>query len=182
MSLLISAGICTLLFFHYSSLHQKVSESSLCYLFVGLGEQDAHTLHRQAAVAQRTGVAAVARGRVHALHSGETGVKLALQEKKKKGGHERCWSCKMNVILTGPLHEKAFRSDDTFAHAKKRMLKGRVLGKGVSANTKRQTGKCTRNNPPPVLLSSRGHQSNLNRRWNSYLYLWLLLLSLVKTY
>ena len=55
----------------------------------------------------------------------------------------------MNVILTGPLHEKAFRSDDTFAHAKKRMLKGRVLGKGVSANTKRQTGKCTRNNPPP---------------------------------
>ena len=84
MSLLIAAGICTLLFFHYSSLHQKVSESSLCYLFVGLGEQDAHTLHRQAAVAQRTGVAAVARGRVHALHSGETGVKLALQEKKKK--------------------------------------------------------------------------------------------------
>lgn len=38
---------------------------------------------------------------------------------------------------------KAFRFDDTFAHAKKRMLKGPVLGKGVSTNTKRETGKDT---------------------------------------
>lgn len=54
----------------------------------------------------------------------------------------------MYVSLTGPLHEKAFRSDDTFAHAKTRMLKGRVLGKGVSANTKRQTSKRGTQNTP----------------------------------
>lgn len=75
--------------------------SLLVYLFVGLGEQNTHALHWQAAVAQRTGVTAVARGRVHTLHSREAGVKLALQ----KGGWELCWSCKMYVVLTGLLGE-----------------------------------------------------------------------------
>lgn len=56
------------------------------YLFVGLGKQNAHTLHRQAGVAQWTGLTAVARGGVHTLHSGEAGVKLTLQ----KGKHECC--------------------------------------------------------------------------------------------
>jgi len=53
------------------------------YLFVGLSEQNAHTLHWQAVVAQRTGVTAEARGSVHTLHSGEAGVKLALRNKKE---------------------------------------------------------------------------------------------------
>lgn len=53
--------------------------SVLFYLFVGLGEDRAHALHRQAAVAQRTGLAAVPRRRVDALHSREAGVKLALR-------------------------------------------------------------------------------------------------------
>lgn len=58
----------------------------LLYLFVVLGVQNAHTLHWQAGVAQRTAVTAETRGSVHALHSREAGVKLALQ----KRGHELC--------------------------------------------------------------------------------------------
>lgn len=51
----------------------------LIYLFVGLGEHGPHPFHRQAAVAQRTGLAAVPRRRVDALHSREAGVQLALR-------------------------------------------------------------------------------------------------------
>lgn len=52
----------------------------LSYLCVCLSEQNSHALHREAGVAQRTGVAAVARGSVHTLHASKAGVKLALQE------------------------------------------------------------------------------------------------------
>lgn len=55
------------------------------YLFVGLGEHGTHPFHRQAGVAQRTGLAAVPRRRVDALHSREAGVKLAL-----RGGQATC--------------------------------------------------------------------------------------------
>lgn len=51
----------------------------LIYLFVVLGEHDTHPFHRQAGVAQRTGLAAVPRRRVDALHSREAGVKPALR-------------------------------------------------------------------------------------------------------
>lgn len=90
------------------------------YLFVGLGEQNAHTFHRQAGVAQRTGLTAVARGSVHALHSREAGVKLTLQ----KGGHEHAVEAAKCMWFSQGFSTKAFRFDDTFAHAKKRMLRG----------------------------------------------------------
>lgn len=67
----------------------KASESyafhRVCYLFVGLRKQNADSLHRRAGEAQRAGLAAVARGRVDALHSGEAGVKLTLQEGERRG-------------------------------------------------------------------------------------------------
>lgn len=59
---------------------------AVIYLFVGLGEHDPHPFHRQAGVAQRTGLAAVPRRGVDALHSRETGVKLAL----RRGGRATC--------------------------------------------------------------------------------------------
>lgn len=128
-------------FFFYSSLILSSIFYPLFYLFVGLGVQNAHALHRQAAVAQRTDVTAEARGGVHALHSKEAGVKLALQEGKRT----RALLKLKNVCGShGASPQKAFRFDDTFAHAKKRMLKGPVLIKrGQCKHDKTHTHPCT---------------------------------------
>lgn len=95
----------------------------MLYLFVVLGLQDPHPLHWQAGVAQRTGLAAVAGGGVHALHSREAGVKLTLQREDVSAGE----AAKCMWFSQGFSTRKAFRLDDTFAHEKKRKLKGSAL-------------------------------------------------------
>lgn len=76
----------------------------MSYLFVVLGVQNAHTLHRQAGVAQGTGLAAVARGGVHALHSREAGVKLTLQRE----GVSAVEAAKCMWFSQGSSTEKSF--------------------------------------------------------------------------
>lgn len=145
MSLLISAVICLLLCSLYSSLHQKVFASSICYLFVGLGEQDAHTLHRQAAVAQRTGVAAVTRGRVHALHSGETRVKLALQGKKEDTSAVEAAKCMW--VSQGLFTEKLLGLMTLLLMQKRECWRGESSEKGSVQTRKDRRANAARNTP-----------------------------------
>lgn len=141
----------------------------LFYLFVGLGVQNTHTLHCQAGVAQWTGVTAEARGSIHTLHSREAGVKLALQ----KEGHEHCWSCKMNVVLTGLLPESFLGLMTLLLMQKRECWRGQSLEKG-SVQTRKDiqanTHACIR---IFVLLSSWGpHWQQLTRVFQSWTLLY----------